>query len=322
MKNMLKHLMLNGLVTLAATAGLPALASGPISIVAPYPPGGGVDSLARSISPELGTALGSSIIVENRPGANGIIGTDFVAKAKPDGKTLLLGNIGPNAVNQSLYPKLPYDCIKDFAPIGLVAKTTHVLAVHPSIPVKTVAEFIEYAKKRPGQLSFASTGTGGSPHLAGELFQLMTGVKMVHVPYKGAAAANTDLLGGHVNATFTTLPSVLPHIKAGSLRALAVTSTSRSNALPDVPTMQEAGVAGYSMNTWYGLFAPAGSKKDIVDSLNKSVTAVLKDPAVAARLEGQGYEVDYSTPEEFAAYVSQEVEKWGEVVQKSKLTIN
>lgn len=321
MRNTLGYLILHCLAVLVVGAGIPAFASGPVSIVAPYPPGGGVDSLVRAISPELSTALGRTIVVENRAGANGIIGTDFVAKAKPDGNTLLLGNIGPNAVNQSLYPELPYDCVKDFAPVGLVAKTTHVFAVHPSIPVKTVAEFIEYAKKRPDQLSFASTGTGGSPHLAGELFQLMTGVKMVHVPYKGAAAANTDLLGGHVNATFTTLPSVLSHIKAGKLRALAVTSTTRSSALPEVPTMQEAGVTDYSMNTWYGVFTPAGTKKSVIDSLNTSIVEVLNNPAVAARLEGQGYEIEQSTPDEFATYVNQEVDKWRDVVRQSKLTI-
>lgn len=292
-----------------------------VRLVVPYPPGGGADIFGRILSEALAKELGQNVVVENKPGANGIIGTNAVARAEPDGYTVVLGNIGPNAINQAIYPDLPYHTVDSFAPVSLIGYTTHALAVHPDVPVKSVKELIDYARKSPGTLNYASSGLGGSPHLAAELFQLMTDTKMVHVPYKGASPGNSDLVAGQVQLTFNTLPPLLSFIEADKLRVLAVTSKTRSGLLPDVPTIDEAGVDGYDVRTWYGIFAPAGTPKPVVDKLNQAFVNILAKEDVQKSLISQGYEVASSTPEEFAEMVKADVEMWKKVVKEANVKV-
>jgi tripartite-type tricarboxylate transporter receptor subunit TctC len=294
----------------------------PIKLMVPYPAGGGADLLARAVSQKLGDALGQPIVVENRPGANGIIGTDAVAKAPADGYTLLLGNIGPNAINQALYPKLPYDCVKDFAPIGQMATTAHILAVHPSLPATNVQELIALAKASPGKLSYASTGIGGSPHLAAELFDMLTGTRMNHVPYKGASPANADLIGGQVQLSFNTLPPLLAQVKAGRVRALAVTSARRAGTMPGLPTIAESGVPGYDVSTWYGLLAPAGTPREVVLRLNAELNKLLQAPEMKAQMGGKGFDVETGTPEQFGNLIAAEVVKWTRVAKAANVKVD
>ncbi|CPP26228.1 putattive exported protein [Bordetella pertussis] len=291
-------------------------------LVVPYPPGGGADIFARTLSEPLAAQLGQPVIVENRPGANGIIGTDAVARAAPDGYTILLGNSGPNAINQAIYPDLPYDAVDSFEEVSLIGYTTHVLVVHPGVQARSVTELIALARRSPGQLNFASTGQGGTPHLAGELFKLMTGTDMVHVPYKGASPSNADVIAGQVQLTFNTLPPLMTSIRAGKVRALAVTGKQRSQLLPEVPTIDEAGVAGYDVQTWYGIHAPAGTPAAVVDRLNQALVAVLSNAQVRAALVGQGYEVATSTPGEFSRMVRDDVAKWRKVVKEAKVKVD
>ncbi|WP_057049304.1 tripartite tricarboxylate transporter substrate binding protein, partial [Bordetella pertussis] len=294
----------------------------PVRLVVPYPPGGGADIFARTLSEPLAAQLGQPVIVENRPGANGIIGTDAVARAAPDGYTILLGNSGPNAINQAIYPDLPYDAVDSFEEVSLIGYTTHVLVVHPGVQARSVTELIALARRSPGQLNFASTGQGGTPHLAGELFKLMTGTDMVHVPYKGASPSNADVIAGQVQLTFNTLPPLMTSIRAGKVRALAVTGKQRSQLLPEVPTIDEAGVAGYDVQTWYGIHAPAGTPAAVVDRLNQALVAVLSNAQVRAALVGQGYEVATSTPGEFSRMVRDDVAKWRKVVKEAKVKVD
>ncbi|HSF47378.1 MAG TPA: tripartite tricarboxylate transporter substrate binding protein, partial [Burkholderiales bacterium] len=251
-----------------------------IRFVVPYTPGGTTDILARIIAAELTKNWGQQVFVDNRPGAGGNIGTGFVAKADPDGYTIVMGAISTHAINPSLYKNIPYDHIKDFAPVTRVGLLPNVLVVNPSLPVKTVKEFIAYGKANPGKLSYASPGTGTSLHLSGELFKSVTGVDMVHVSYKGSAPALTDLLGGQVLAMFDNLPASLPHIKAGKLRALAVTTAKRAPALPEVPTMVEAGVPDFVVTSWFAVFVPAKTPKEIIAKLNSEMVKVLNSPGV------------------------------------------
>ncbi|AQF77835.1 tripartite tricarboxylate transporter substrate binding protein [Bordetella pertussis] len=294
----------------------------PVRLVVPYPPGGGADIFARTLSEPLAAQLGQPVIVENRPGANGIIGTDAVARAAPDGYTILLGNSGPNAINQAIYPDLPYDAVDSFEEVSLIGYTTHVLVVHPGVQARSVTELIALARRSPGQLNFASTGQGGTPHLAGELFKLMTGTDMVHVPYKGASPSNADVIAGQVQLTFNTLPPLMTSIRAGKVRALAVTGKQRSQLLPEVPTIDEAGVAGYDVQTWYGIHAPEGTPAAVVDRLNQALVAVLSNAQVRAALVGQGYEVATSTPGEFSRMVRDDVAKWRKVVKEAKVKVD
>ncbi len=291
--------------------------SKPLRLVVPYPPGGGADIFARTLGQQLSIELGQPIVVDNKAGANGIIGTDQVAKAAPDGYTLVMGNIGPNAINQALYPTLPYDCIKDFAPVALTGYTTHILAANTKLPVSNVGDLIALAKQKPGSLTYASSGIGGSPHLAGELFMLMTGTKFVHVPYKGASPGNADLVAGQVDFTFNTLPPLLQFAKSGRIKPLAVTGRKRASSLPDVPTIEESGVKGYDVTTWYGILAPAGTPPAVVSKLNAAIVKSLKTPEVARKLHEQGY--DTSTPEEFATLIRDEVGKWKHVVKEANV---
>jgi len=289
----------------------------PIRFVVAFPPGGGTDIIARSIAHKLAERLAQQVVVDNRPGAGGNIGTDIVAKSAPDGYTVLMGSAGPLAINASLFASMPFDPVRDLAPVTLAASTPNVLVVHPSLRAATVKELIALAKARPGEINFASSGHGTPAHLAGELFNSMAGVKMVHVPYKGAAPALADLLGGQVQLMFSTMPPALPHVKDGKLRALAVTSLKRSRATPDLPTVDEAALPGFEANTWHGVVVPSGTPAAIVARLNREIVAILHLPDVVERLSAQGAEPVGSTPEEFAAYIRSETLKWAKVVRDS-----
>ena len=289
----------------------------PIRLVVPFPPGGATDILARDVAQKLTEAWGQAVVVDNRPGAGANIGTELVAKAPPDGYTLLMGTVGTHAINPSLYAKLPYDHIKDFAPVILVAGVPNVLVVNPALPVNSVAELIAYAKANPGKLNFASSGSGTSIHLSGELFKVMAGVQMIHIPYKGSAPAVQDLIGGQVQLMFDNLPPSLPQIKAGKLRALAVTSTTRAPALPDVPTMAEAGLPGFEASSWFGILAPAGTPPAIVAKLNAEIAQWLATPEAKEKLAKQGASAAGGSPDDFARHIAAETAKWAKVVKDS-----
>ncbi len=288
----------------------------PIRIVVPFPPGGTSDILARTLGQKLTEEWGQQIVVDNRAGAGANIGAEVAAKSPPDGYTLFLMSTA-HTINPTLYSKLAYDPVKDFTPITMLVATSQVLAVHPSVPVKTVRELIAYAKKRPGELNYSSAGSGTQPHLSAELFKTMTGVNIVHIPYKGAPPAMTDLLAGQVALTFATAPSAVPYVKAGRLLALGVSTTKRVAALPDVPTIAEAGVPGYEAAGWNALVAPAGTPQAIVDKLNAIVIRIIHVPAMSSFLSGQGADPWTGTPAELAAYIKSEIVKWAKVVKDS-----
>jgi len=286
----------------------------PVRIVVPSSPGGGTDILTRLIAPAFSERLGQTAIVDNRAGAGSIIGNEIVAKAPPDGYTLLMG-ISTVAILPAMHKKLPYDAMRDLATITQVISAPNILVVHPSLPVKSVKELIAFAKKRPGEINYASAGLGTNPHLSMELFLSMTGTKMVHVAYKGLGPAVVDLVAGHVVAATTTMLTGLPQVKAGRLRGLATTGAKRSSSLPDLPTVAEAGVPGYEAVQWYGLFAPAKTSREIIMKLHGAMTGALQVPAVRDKLVQDGAEPVGSTPEEFARFLRIETEKWGKVVR-------
>ena len=300
-----------------AAVGQPAFPTKPIRIVVPFPPGGTTDILARAAAQKMTEAWKEQAVVDNRPGAGGNIGAELVARSPADGYTLLMGTVGTHAINASLYAKMPYDHVKDFAPVILVAAVPNVLVVHPSLPVHSVAELIAYAKANPGKLNFASSGSGTSIHLAGELFKVMAGVQMTHVPYKGSAPAIADLVGGQVQLMFDNLPSALAQIKAGKLRALAVTSAQRAAALPDAPTIAESGLPGYEASSWFGLLAPAGAPADVVAKINGEIARWLASPEAKEKLSSQGAIAAGGTPEDFARHIAAETAKWQKVVRES-----
>ena len=311
-------------IAAAASAGFPASAQGaasypikPIKIVVPFPPGGATDIMARAIGFELQKALGQSVIIENKPGAGGNSGADLVAKSPADGYTLVMGTVGTHAINMSLYAKMPYDAVKDFEPVVLVAGVPNLLVVHPAVNAKTVSELTALAKAQPGKLNVASSGNGTSIHLSAELYKQMAGVDILHVPYKGSSPAVADLLGGQVQMMFDNMPVSLPHVKAGKLRALAVTSMKRSPALPDVPTMDEEGLKGFDATSWFGLLAPAGTPKDIVAKLNAASVKALATPEMRERLAAQGADPVGNSPEQFAAFIKSEIDKWAKIVKAS-----
>jgi len=306
---------------LAASAAAQSFPVGPVKIIVPFQAGGLTDILARTVGTGMAEGLGVSVIVENRPGASGNIGADAVAKSPPNGQTLLMGSIGTNAVNQLLFSKMPYDTERDFAPITLVASGTLLLVINPAVPAKDLKELLALARTRPGTLTYASGGSGASQHLAGELLKWMAKVDIVHVPYKGIAQGVTDLVGGQVSMTFD-LATVLPYVKDGRLRAIAVANGARSSALPDVPTIAEAGVPGYEASAWYGLFAPAGTPRETVGRLNAEAVKVLRRPEVRQRLIGMGAEPAGGTPEEFAAYIASEIKKWSKVIEAAKIRLD
>jgi tripartite-type tricarboxylate transporter receptor subunit TctC len=290
----------------------------PVRLIVPFAPGGGTDIIARVMSPHLSELLGKQVVIENRPGAGTIIGAELAAKARPDGYTLFMGITGTMAINPSIYDKLPYDPVRDFAPIILMAVGPNVLVVDPSLPVKSVTELIAYAKAHPGKLSYASSGTGGAPHLAGELFKSMAGADMVHISYKGAAPATTAVMTGEVKVMFAGMGAALPFIKAGKLRALGVAGSKRSVAMPDLPMIGEY-LKGYEASTWFGMFAPAGTPNQIITKLNADVLKVMSRSDVEGQLFSQGYETLTSTPEELGTYVKTEIAKWSKVIRDANI---
>jgi tripartite-type tricarboxylate transporter receptor subunit TctC len=318
MRSSLARVILFGLF-----AALPLLATGqsypsrPIRLVVPFPAAGTTDLLARAMAQKLSEALGQQVVVDNHPGAGGNIGADLVAKSAPDGYTLLMGTVGTHAINVSLYARMPYDAVKDFVPVVLVAGVPNVLVVNPALPVKTVADLIKLAKDQPGVINFASSGNGTSIHLSGELFKSLTGVQMTHVPYKGSAPALTDLIGGQVQVMFDNLPSALPQIKAGKLRAIAVTSIKRAPALPDLPTIAESGVPGFEASSWFGILAPAGTPREIVLRINREANKALQGAEMKEKLLAQGAEAVGNSPEFFVDYIRSETTKWAKVVKDS-----
>lgn len=308
------------LISLAAYSQ--AYPSRPVRMLVGFTPGGANDIVARIVAAKLSEIWGQQMVVENRPGAGSNIAAEIVAKAPPDGYTLLLCMTATHGINPALYKKLPYDHIKDFAPISLIGTTSNVLVVHPSLPAKSVSEFIAYAKANPGKISYASGGVGTSLHLSMELLRSMTGINVVHVPYKGAGPAATDLLGGYVPAMFGSLPSQMLNIKNGKLRALGVTSAKRSTQLPDVPTFIESGVRDFEITTWYGMCAPTAVPKPIEAKLNADLVKALNMPDLRQRLAEQGVDAEPSTPEQFAAFIKSETIKWARVVKSSGATAN
>ena len=317
------------LAAAAALAAMPGAAwsqgawpNKPVRIVVPFAPGGTTDILARALAPELQRAFGQPFVIDNKPGAGGNVGADLVAKSPADGYTLLMGTVGTHGINQSLYPKMPYDPIKDFAPVTLVAGVPNVLVMNPAraeaAKINSVADLIQYARANPGKLNMASSGNGTSIHLSGELFKSMTGTYLVHFPYRGSGPALLDLIGGTMDLMFDNLPSAMPHIKAGKLKALAVTSAERSAALPDMPQVAEAGsLKGFEASSWFGLLAPAGTPADVVSRVQQETARALATPAMKERLLAQGAIPSGMSPADFAALIAAETKKWAAVVKAS-----
>ena len=306
----------------AATRAQAAWPNKPVRIVVPFAPAGTTDILARALAPELSKVFGQAFVIDNKPGAGGNLGSDAIAKSAPDGYNLLMGTVGTHAINAALYPKMPFDPVRDFVPVVLVAGVPNVLVINPAkadaYGVKTVADLIRYAKANPGKLNMASSGNGTSIHLSGELFKSMTGTFMLHFPYRGSGPALLDLIGGTMDVMFDNLPSALPHIKSGKLRALGVTSAQRSAALPDVPTIAEAGpVKGFDASSWFGLFAPAGTPTEIVARINQETAKAFQSPAFKERLLSQGAIPGGQPPAEFAQFIAAETAKWAQVVKVS-----
>ncbi|SOZ09473.1 Bug family tripartite tricarboxylate transporter substrate binding protein [Cupriavidus taiwanensis] len=294
----------------------------PITLIVPFSAGGTTDILARIVGLQLGKALGQPVVIDNRPGAGGNIGASLAAKAPGDGYTLFMGTIGTHAINQSLYSKLPYDPVKDFAPITRVAMVPNLVVANPKVPVNNIKELIAYVKANPDKLSYGSSGSGSSMHLSGELFNSMTGLHIQHIPYKGSAPAVNDLLGNQIGLMFDNMPSSYPHVKAGKLRALAVTSAKRSPALPNVPTVAESGVPGYEATSWFALYATGGTPQAIVDRLNAEVVKILAMPDVKKQMADQGAEPNPEKPAQLAAFMKSETAKWAKVVKASGATVD
>lgn len=291
----------------------------PVRVVVGFPAGGPSDILARLVAQHLAQATGQQFVVDNRGGASGMIGAELVAKAPADGHTLLVVP-ATHAVNPGLYRKIAFDTVRDFTPVSLVAEGPFILVVHPSLPVKSTADLVTLAKRRPGELNYASAGVGGLPHLAGELFKSLAGVTLNHVPYKGAAPATVDLVAGHVTIMFNNMLSAMPHVKGGRLRAIGVTTLKRSSAVPEVPTIAESGVKGYEVSGWYGVLGPAGLPADVLGKLNTEVNRGMRQPDVVKRLAAEGVDAAGSTPDEFGARIRKEMAKWGGVVKAANVT--
>jgi len=293
----------------------------PISLIVPFPAGGTTDVLARAVGQELSKSLGQPVVIESKPGAGATLGADFVAKAKPDGYTLLMGAVH-HTIATSVYKKLPYDFQKDFAPVTTVALVPNVLVVNPGVPAKSVAELLELAKAAPGKFTYGSNGNGTGQHLIGAQFEGMAGVQLLHVPYKGSGPLTTDLLGGQITMSFDAITPVLPHIKAGKLRALAVTTSKRSGALPGVPTLDEAGLPGFNLGTWFGVLAPAGTPKDIVARLNTEIVKLINSPEFRKRMDDIGAEPVGNTSEQMAQQIRDDTERFAELVRKAKVSVD
>jgi tripartite-type tricarboxylate transporter receptor subunit TctC len=300
---------------IATTAFAQQYPSKPVRFVVPYAAGGATDLIARVIGERLSAHLGQPFVIDNRPGAATLLGAQLVAKAEPDGYTLLMATSTTLAINASLYKNLPYDPVKDFAPISLAIQHPFVLLVDPKLPAHNVKELVALAKSKPGQLAYASGGSGSFPHLAMAMFQAMTGIDVIHVPYKGSAPALTDLMGGQVAMIFDN--TALTYVKSGKIRALAVTTKDRLSVMPDVPTLQEAGVPGYELAAWQGVIAPAGTPRPVVDKLNANIVQLLREPETIARLTGDGGQIITSTPDQFASYIKSEIGRFAKIVKDS-----
>jgi len=322
MKHLARTLLAAALTLLALTAGAQPYPSKPIRLIVPFPPGGNVDLSARILAPELARELGQPVVVDNKAGAGGTLGLDAVAKAAPDGYTLGIASPINHLAAPSLYPKLPYDSIRDFTPVGLVASVPMVLVVGPSSPAKTVRELITRAKARDGAMTMASAGSGSGNHIVGELFQDATGVHFVHVPYKGSAPANNDLAGGHVDLHFDQLSSVLTLVQGGRLRALAVTTAKRSPLMPDVPTLAESGVANFDASTTLGLVLPGAASPELVKRLNTALETALRRPAVREQFARLGAEPRESTPAAYADFIRTEIARTARIVREAKITLD
>jgi len=321
----LKRLRRRALLGVLGLLWLPAAtrAQGrPIRLVVPFTPGGSTDILARALAPKLAAALGQNVIVDNKPGAGGSLGAAEVAQAAPDGQTLLMGHIGTLAVNVSLYPKLAYDPVKSFAPVAWVARVPNVLVVNAASGIGSLKELIARAKARPGQMSYSSGGNGSAAHIAFEYFKLRAGIFMTHIPYRGTAPSVTDLISGQVDATFTGTPAVLPHIRSGRLRALAVSSTARIAALPEVPTVAESGFPGFEADQWYGIVAPAGTPPAVVARLNAEIHKALALPDVARQLAAEGAVPTPGPPQAFGELIAREIPRWREVIKAGNVKID
>jgi tripartite-type tricarboxylate transporter receptor subunit TctC len=312
---------------LAALIALPALAQDypgkPIRMVVGFPPGGGTDVVARIITPRYSELLGQSVVIENRPGATGTMAAGQVAKSAPDGYTIMMGHVSVNAIAPALFTNLSYDVIKDFAPVAIAAAVPHFVVVHPSVPAQSLREMIDFVKARPGKLTYPSAGNGSMPHLAGEVLKAQAGVDLLHVPYKGTGQSMADLLGGQHVVAFDTMPASAPHVRSGKLRPLAVSSAQRLPAFPDVPTAREAGMPDYVITTWYGVFAPAGTPKAIVNRLHADIVKAMQSPEVKAKLDGIGADGSVSrSPEEYAALVKSDTERYAKVIKDIGLKID
>jgi len=315
--NVLKAVLVgSALLTAASTVAAQNYPARPVRFVVPYAPGGSTDTLARSMGGKLSDLLGQQVVVDNRPGANGDIGMTIVAKAPPDGYSIVLGYIANLGIGPSLYEKMPYDPIKDFASITQVAGASNIFVIHPSLPAKNFKEFVAYTKANPKKVSFASAGVASVGHLTGELLNDMAGIDMQHVPYKGSGQAISDLVGGHIKVMISGMASTLPHVRSGKLVGIVTTGLKRTPATQDIPTIAET-YPGFESSSWFGVLAPAGTPKPIVARLNADIHKSLQDPAVAKRLAGVGFEITYGTPEQFTAYIQSEIKKWAKVVKAS-----
>jgi tripartite-type tricarboxylate transporter receptor subunit TctC len=322
MKGWFKHAAAGLLISLAAaSSAFAAYPDKPVRLVVPFPPGGATDLLAREIGNALSARLGQPVVIDNRPGAGGNIAAVTVARAPADGYTLLFGTFGSLAVNKSLYDKPGYDPLKDLAPVASVAYLPNVLVVHPSVPAHTVPELLALARKEPGKLTYGSFGNGSSSHLAGELFTHMAGVNITHIPYKGSAASMTDLIGGRLTMMFDSVSTALPYIRDGRVRALAVTTQKPSEQLPGVPTLAAAGVPGYELTAWFGVVAPAGTPKAVIDRLNSEIVASLRQPELAGKLASQGTVPFPATPAQFGSYIRAQSEKWDALIRSANIRV-
>ena len=304
-------------MTSAATRTSESYPSRPIRLIVPFAPGGSNDILARTLAQQLTGRLGQTVVVDNRAGAGGIIGVETVAKATPDGYTLVMGHIGTHAVNPALYKNLPYDAVRDFTPVAPVASSPNILLVHPSVAASNAKELVALARSKPAQLNYASGGIGGSTHLSAELFKMMTRTDFVHIPYKGGGPALTAIIAGEVAMLFNNIVSAIPHVRSGKVRALAITSRQRSPVVPDLPALAEAGVPGYEVVSWYGVLGPAAMPASIVTRLNSTITAVMTADEMRTRLAGEGVDIMKASPAEFADYVTSEMAKWGKVIRQA-----
>src|SRR5438067_3281592 len=317
----MRRLIAMALFSIAVVSQAQPYPTKPIHLVVPFPPGGGNDTVARALAQQLGPDLGQPVVIDNRPGAGGSVGAELAAKSPADGYTLFLAGVGSHAVNPNVHAKLSYDPVKDFAPVSLLASAPSVLVVNPAVPARTIAEFTAYARANPGKLNYASNGAGSAAQLAAAMYESLAGARMVHVPYKGIAPAMTDLMSGEVQLMFGTIVALVPHIQAGKLRALAVTSRKRSALLPDLPTLTESGLPDYEAGPWYGILAPAGTPREVIGRLHGAIVKALRQPDVAKRLAAEGAEVIGSTPDEFAAHIKAEIARVGNVVRAAGIRI-